>query len=307
MSFEPCYLKLLRSGELERRTAEAQNHLQQCDGCAWECGVNRIAGELGQCQAGALARISSYGPHLGEEDPLRGWRGSGTIFFARCNLHCQFCQNYDISQSDTGLEMDDEELAAIMLLLQKQGCHNINLVSPSHVVPQIIGALSMAADSGLHLPLVYNSGGYDSMTSLRLLDGIIDIYMPDMKYADERNARRYSRIPHYPQANRAAVKEMHRQVGDLQIDADGLATRGLLVRHLILPGGLAGTKEIIRFLAEEISKETYLNLMAQYRPAYRAYQYAELTRTITRQEFTDAIQLAHQAGLHRLDERRFFL
>jgi putative pyruvate formate lyase activating enzyme len=171
--FEPCYQELLCSGELERRTVEAKKRLQQCDSCAWECGVNRSAGEMGQCQAGALARVSSYGPHLGEEDPLRGWHGSGTIFFARCNLHCQFCQNYDISQNDAGLEMDVEELAAIMLLLQKRGCHNINLVSPSHVVPQIISALLIAAQSGLCLPLVYNSGGYDSLTSLELLDGII--------------------------------------------------------------------------------------------------------------------------------------
>jgi len=307
MPFEPCYQELLHSGELERRAVEAKKRLRHCDSCAWECGVNRSAGELGQCQAGTLARVSSYGPHLGEEDPLRGWRGSGTIFFARCNLHCQFCQNYDISQGDAGLEMDDEELAAIMLLLQKRGCHNINLVSPSHVVPQIMGALLVAAQSGLRLPLVYNSGGYDSMTSLKLLDGIIDIYMPDMKYADEHNARRYSRIPHYPQVNRAAVREMHRQVGDLRIDTDGLALRGLLIRHLILPGGLSGTEEIIRFLAEEISTDTYLNMMAQYRPAYRAHQYPELSRPITRQEFMDAIQLARQAGLHRLDKRRFFL
>jgi len=190
-----------------------------------------------------------------------------------------------------------------MLLLQKQGCHNINLVSPSHVVPQIMGALLVAAQSGLHLPLVYNSGGYDSLTSLHLLDGIIDIYMPDMKYADEHIAQHYSKIPHYPRVNRAAVREMHRQVGNLQINDDGLALRGLLVRHLILPGGLSGTEEIIRFLAEEISKDTYLNLMAQYRPAYRAHRYPELNRSITRQEFMDAIQLAHREGLHRLDER----
>lgn len=307
-NFEPAYLKLVHSGELQDRVVAAFQHLAKCDLCAWECQVDRIAGVLGVCRSGVKARLSSYGPHLGEEDPLRGWRGSGTIFFTRCNLRCQFCQNYDISQSDAGEALEPDGLAAIMLELQNLGCHNINLVSPSHVVPQIIAAVSIAAQNGLRLPIVYNTGGYDSLSALRLLDGVIDIYMPDMKYASQQIARVYSKIPHYPQSNQAAVKEMYRQVGDLQIDAQGLAKRGLLVRHLVLPNGLAGTAEIVHFLAEEISPNTYLNLMDQYRPAFNVSQYpnqfSKLRRPVNSQEYQEAVQLAQAAGLHRLDERR---
>jgi putative pyruvate formate lyase activating enzyme len=302
--FEPAYLKLLRSGELKQRVAKAYEHLSICDVCAWKCPVDRRAGKLGVCRTGERAKVSSYGPHLGEEDPLRGWRGSGTIFFTRCNLHCQFCQNHDISQTDAGYEVEPEDLANIMLELQEQGCHNINLVSPSHVAPQIMAAVLLAAEAGLRLPLVYNTGGYDSLEMLRLLDGIIDIYMPDMKYADAEIARRYSKVRNYPEVNRAAVREMHRQVGDLQIDENGLARRGLLVRHLILPNNLAGTAEVLQFLAEEISPNTYLNLMDQYRPAYKAYQYPELNRPITKQEYQEALRMAHERGLYRLDQRR---
>jgi putative pyruvate formate lyase activating enzyme len=306
--FEPAYLRLTRCGEMQQRVGMAFQHLTKCDLCAWECGVNRQAGVLGVCRSGVRARISSYGPHLGEEDPLRGWRGSGTIFFARCNMRCQYCQNHAISQADSGEEIEPEGLAAIMLELQNAGCHNINLVSPSHFVPQIMAAVMLAAQNGLRLPVVYNSGGYDSISALRLLDGVIDIYMPDMKYASQQTARAYSRIPHYPQSNQAAVKEMHRQVGDLQIDARGLAKRGLLVRHLVLPNGLAGTAEIVRFLADEISANTYLNLMDQYRPAYLVPQYPnrfpKLRRPITAQEYQAALALAQAAGLHRFDERR---
>ena len=254
---EPAYLSLLRSGELVQRAEEARRHLSICDVCAWRCPVNRLAGQLGVCRTGALARVYSYGPHLGEEDPLRGWRGSGTIFFSRCNLRCQYCQNHEISQTDAGNLVDDRDLAAIMLELQSYGCHNINLVSPSHVVPQILAAVALAAQAGLRIPLVYNTGGYDSLEMLRLLDGVVDIYMPDMKYSDAANALRYSRAKDYPVINRLAVREMHRQVGDLVLDENGLAVRGLLVRHLVLPGGLAGTREIVHFLAEEISENTY--------------------------------------------------
>jgi putative pyruvate formate lyase activating enzyme len=302
-AFGPAYLGLLRQGELERRAAEALGRLEACDICARECLVNRRQGELGVCHTGERARVSSYGPHLGEENPLRGWRGSGTIFFSRCNLHCQYCQNYDISQTDDGEEVEPEALASIMLRLQAAGCHNINLVSPSHVVPQILLAVLVAAQAGLRLPLVYNTGGYDSLATLRLLDGVVDIYMPDMKYADSTLAERYSQAPNYPEVNRAAVREMHRQVGDLQIDANGLATRGLLVRHLVLPGGLAGTGQIVRFLAGEISRGTYLNVMDQYRPAYRAAAYPELNRRISREEYQSAVRLALEAGLSRLDDR----
>jgi putative pyruvate formate lyase activating enzyme len=241
---------------------------------------------------------------MGEEDPLRGRRGSGTIIFSRCNLRCQYCQNHDISQNDSGELVEPERLAAMMLELQSHGCHNINFVSPSHVVPQILAGVYIAAEAGLRLPLVYNTGGYDSLTTLQLLDGVIDIYMPDMKYSDAKIARRYSKIPHYPQVNLTALREMQRQVGDLQINAQGVAERGLLVRHLVLPNELAGTKEIVRFLAQEISPNTYLNLMDQYRPAYNARKFPELMRSITSQEYQSALQLAHVAGLHRLDNRK---
>jgi putative pyruvate formate lyase activating enzyme len=307
-AFEPAYLSLLRSGELAARVAQAYERLSHCDLCAWECKVDRRAGVLGVCRTGERARLSSYGPHLGEEDPLRGWRGSGTIFFARCNLRCQYCQNHDISQTDAGELVEPEDLAAVMLELQDLGCHNINFVSPTHVVAPILAAVLIAAKAGLRLPLVYNTGGYDSLSALRLLDGVIDIYMPDMKYASAQSARLYSKAPRYPQANQAAVKEMHRQVGDLVIDERGLAQRGLLVRHLVLPNGLAGTEEIVRFLAEEISPNTYLNLMDQYRPAYNVKRYpnqfAKLNRPIRPEEYAEAVRLARQAGLKRLDQRR---
>ncbi len=305
MVFEPAYLALARTGELRRRVAEAYARLANCDLCAWECHRNRRRGEQGVCRSGERARVSSFGPHFGEEEPLRGWRGSGTIFFARCNLHCQYCQNYDISQSDLGEEVEPEDLAAMMLELQAMGCHNINLVSPSHVVAPILAAVALAAPAGLRLPLVYNTGGYDSRPALRLLDGVVDIYMPDMKYADAAIALRYSKASDYPLVNRAAVREMHRQVGDLQLDERGIARRGLLVRHLVLPNGLAGTAEIVRFLAREISPHTYLNLMDQYRPAYRASCYPELARPITSEEYRQAVQLARAAGLYRLDKGRF--
>lgn len=301
---EPAYLALLQSGRFAERVAQAQEMLRQCMCCGWRCKVNRLEGEQGVCRTGAQARVSSYGPHLGEEDPLRGWRGSGTVFFTRCNLRCQFCQNADISQTDAGYDVDAAQLAEIFLELQRYGCHNINLVSPTHVVPQIIAAVYVAAQAGLHLPLVYNTGGYDSLEALALLDGIVDIYMPDMKYANARTAQRYSRIPHYPETNQAAVREMHRQVGDLQLDEDGLAVRGLLVRHLVLPNGLAGTPEIMKFIAEEISPHTYVNIMDQYYPAHRAREYPPLNRRIQREEFEAAVQAALAHGLHRLDHRR---
>ncbi len=303
MNFKPAYLSLLNSGVLKQRVAEAYEHLHTCDLCGWECGIDRRVGKLGVCRTGEQARLSSYGPHLGEEDPLRGWRGSGTIFFARCNLRCQFCQNHDISQTDAGELVEPQELAAVMLELQSYGCHNINLVSPSHVVAPILAAVLIAAQAGLRLPLVYNTGGYDSLAALHLLDGVVDIYMPDMKYASAQIARTYSRIPHYPEVNQAAVREMHRQVGDLQIDERGLAMRGLLVRHLVLPHGLAGSRDVLRFLADEISTSTYLNLMAQYRPAFNARQYPKLSRPIFSLEYHEAVEIANELGLYHLDQR----
>ena len=303
MSHEVSYVRLHRTGELGRRARQAWEMLADCAVCAWHCGVDRLEGELGVCRTGQRAVVSSFFPHMGEEDCLRGWRGSGTIFFSFCNLKCQFCQNYEISQLGEGREVSHEELAQMMLTLQAQGCHNINFVSPSHVVPQILGALVIATEAGLRIPLVYNTGGYDSLESLRLLDGVIDIYMPDMKYSDARTAQRLSKIPNYPEVNRAAVKEMHRQVGDLVISEEGLAVRGLLVRHLVLPGGLAGTAEIIRFLKEQISPRTYVNVMGQYRPAYRAHGYPPLDRPVTSEEYAAAVRMAKEAGL-RLDQRR---
>jgi len=302
--FEAAYLRLLRSGELKRRVARAYARLEACDICARECGVNRhLSAEGAGCRTGLRAVVSSAGPHFGEERPLVGRGGSGTIFFSWCNLRCQFCQNAEISQLGYGREVEADELAQMMLGLQAQGCHNINLVSPSHVVPQILAGLLLAAEAGLRLPLVYNTGGYDSLKTLALLDGVVDIYMPDMKYADEEVAHRFSGVRDYPAVNQAAVKEMHRQVGDFRVDERGVAQRGLLVRHLVLPEGLAGTAEIVRFLRDECSPQTYINVMAQYRPCYRAHELPPLDRPITSQEYRAAARLAQEAGL-RLDEHR---
>lgn len=302
--FEAAYLKLLRSGELKRRVAEAYARLEACDLCARECGVNRReSAEGASCRTGERAIVSSVGPHFGEEDPLVGTGGSGTIFFSWCNLRCQFCQNAEISQLGYGQEVEPEDLAQMMLGLQSQGCHNINFVSPSHAVAQILAGLLIAAQAGLHLPLVYNTGGYDSLKTLALLDGVVDIYMPDMKYSDPTVALRYSKISNYPATNQAAVKEMHRQVGDLAIDGQGVAQQGLLIRHLVLPDALAGTDVIVRFLRDKVSPDTYINVMAQYRPCYRAHDLPPLDRCLTNQEYAEAVRLAQNAGL-RLDQRR---
>ena len=301
-AFEPAYLALLRSGELKRRVQAAYERLHACDFCGRECRVDRHE-RAGSCKTGMRAVVTSYHPHLGEEDPLRGWRGSGTIFFAWCNLNCQFCQNYDISQLGHGQKIEPEELAAMMLSLQAQGCHNINLVSPTHVVPQILAAVLIAAQAGLSLPLVYNTGGYDSLAALVLLYGVVDIYMPDMKYANAETAQKYSKVKAYPTVNQTAIKEMYRQVGDLVLDENGIALRGLLVRHLVLPDELAGTAEIARFLAEEVSRDTYINIMDQYRPCYKAAELPPLDRPITRAEYEQAVQQAREVGLHRFDKR----
>jgi putative pyruvate formate lyase activating enzyme len=303
-AIEPAYLSLHRSGELARRAAAADRHMEDCDLCARYCRVDRKTTLRGVvCRTGELAVVNSWAPHHGEEDCLRGWRGSGTIFFSWCNMRCAFCQNWEISWRGGGEEVTPEALAGIMLRLQEAGCHNINLVSPSHVVTQIIAALSIAAGRGLRLPLVYNSGGYDSPEALALLDGIVDIYMPDSKYGDPAMARKYSRTPDYVAANRAAVREMHRQVGDLKVDEDGIARRGLLVRHLVLPNGVAGTQAVMRFLADEISRDTWINVMDQYRPGYRAGEYPELDRSPSAAEYQEALGFAREAGLRRIDRR----
>ncbi|MDY6835688.1 MAG: 4Fe-4S cluster-binding domain-containing protein [Chloroflexota bacterium] len=244
--------------------------------------------------------MASYGPHFGEESPLIGRCGSGTIFFSNCNLECIYCQNYVISQSGEGREFTKEELADVMLYLQRQGCHNINLVTPTHVIPQILEALLVAVEQGLDIPLVYNSGGYESEATLHLLEGIIDIYMPDMKYADAKIGLECSGVDNYPEINKAAVKEMHRQVGDLQVDGRGVATKGLLVRHLVLPSAMAGTAEVARFLAQEVAMSTYLNMMNQYRPCYRANRIPSLARQLSKQEFIQAIELGQCEDLKRM-------
>jgi putative pyruvate formate lyase activating enzyme len=302
--FQPAYLALYRAGGLAERSRAALARLEDCDLCARYCHVDRTEGVRGAvCRTGRHAVVSSAFPHLGEEDSIRGNRGSGTIFLSWCNLRCVYCQNWELSWRGEGREVQAEELAEIMLKLQEQGCHNINFVSPSHVVAQILEALVLAVEGGLRLPIVYNTGGYDSSEALALLDGVVDIYMPDIKYSDSEIAHRYSHIRDYVRYNRAAVREMHRQVGDLVLDANGVARRGLLVRHLVLPGDKAGTDEVLRFIAEEISRDTYLNLMDQYRPCHKAVGDPELGRSLTRGEFEAALENARRHGLARLDQR----
>ena len=305
-NFEPAYLRLYRTGELEQRAREAVESLSSCRVCPRDCRVDRLADKTAACKTGRYARVSSCFPHGGEEDCLRGWRGSGTIFFSMCNLRCVFCQNYDISQLGHGEETRPERLAEMMLELQALGCHNINFVTPEHVVPQILEALPAAVEGGLRLPIVYNTSAYDSQESLHHMDGVVDIYMPDFKIWDGRLALKYLLAKDYPEAARRAIKEMHRQVGELKMDEHGLARRGVLVRHLVMPGGVAGTRDIMRFLAREVSPHTYVNMMAQYYPAGRVTpeKFGEINRRITRQEITSAVAAAQEAGLYRFDERR---
>lgn len=296
----PAYLALHEAGELQLRIAAADELLAECRVCPRECRARRLEGERGVCGAAGEAIVSSFGPHFGEEAPLVGRGGSGTIFLSHCNLQCVFCQNSEISQRGDGERVASTELAQMMLSLQRAGCHNINFVSPTHQTPQILRALLPAIEDGLTLPLVYNCGGYESLETLRLLDGIVDIYMPDFKYADAEVAKRYSGVEDYPAVARAAIREMHRQVGDLVLDRRGVARRGLLVRHLVLPDGLAGTGEVGAFLAD-LSPQTYLNVMAQYRPCHRARDFPPLARRPTREEIAGAFGLARAAGLTRLD------
>ncbi|RDV84745.1 radical SAM protein [Ammonifex thiophilus] len=296
MDFIPAYKKLSPQ-EFSRRIAEGFRRLQACNLCPRRCGVNRLQGERGICRAGREVVVSSYGPHFGEEAPLVGLFGSGTIFFTYCPLKCVYCQNYEISQLGEGSPISIRELSRIMLRLQARGCHNINLVTPTHFVPHILAALYRASKRGLALPIVYNTSGYESLETLALLDGIVDIYMPDFKYADARAAAKYSGVRDYPEVAKAALKEMQRQVGDLEIDERGLAVRGLLVRHLVLPENLAGTEEVMEFLAREVSPRCFVNVMAQYYPAYRAHEFPPLNRRITSQEYRAAVEAASKRGL----------
>ena len=304
--FEPAYLKLKAQGELDRRIERLFRKIENCDLCPRKCGVNRLQDKKGVCKTGRKAILSSFGPHFGEESPLVGHSGSGTIFFAFCNLGCVFCQNYDISHLGYGKPAEERYLAEVMLRLQGMGCHNINFVTPTHVIPQIIKALALAIEKGLNLPLVYNSGGYDSVETLKILDNIFDIYMPDFKYSDAAVAKRLSNAPDYPQIVKSALREMHRQVGDLVLNSHGIAQRGLLIRHLVLPDNQAGTSEAMKFISKELSPDSYVNVMQQYRPEYNACEYPPLDRRITTDEFLQAVKIAKDNGITRLDGLTYF-
>jgi len=300
---EAAYLDAYRSGRLDERIRRSLRWMTRCTLCPRFCRVNRMEGQTGYCRTGRYAVVASYGPHFGEERPLVGKHGSGTIFFSHCNLFCSFCQNYDISHGGHGRAVTAEELADIMVQLQQEGCHNINLVTPSHVIAQILEALPHAVEKGLRVPIVYNSGGYDRASALKLLDGIVDIYMPDFKFWDPEVAGRLCDAPDYPKRAQEAFREMHRQVGDLRPDPSGIAQRGLLVRHLVMPEGLAGTKSILHFIATEISRNTYINIMNQYHPCGLAVGMDQIGRCLTAEEFKDALRAAREEGLMRLDDR----
>ncbi|MBN1655702.1 MAG: radical SAM protein [Deltaproteobacteria bacterium] len=308
-AFSPSYLQAARTGLISHRARSAREILACCSLCPRQCRVNRLDGELGVCRTAEKAAVSSYHPHFGEESPLVGSLGSGTIFFTHCNLLCLFCQNFEISHQAQGREVCSKSLAEMMLALQNQGCHNINFVTPSHVVPQILGALEIAVDRGLSVPLVYNCGGYDRVETLKLLDGIFDIYMPDFKFWSSEIAREACAAPDYPEVARNALLEMHRQVGDLVLDERGVACRGLLIRHLVLPGGRAGTREVARYIAREISPNSYVNIMAQYRPYGRAFELDGLSVPLSAADYERAVRAAVEEGVTRLDDRRrrFFL
>jgi putative pyruvate formate lyase activating enzyme len=300
--FEPAYLRLERSGELERRVRELQAIYRSCRLCPRRCGVDRTKGQTGVCSSTSRAKVFSAHPHFGEERPLVGRGGSGTIFFSHCNLLCVFCQNWEINHRGDGSYVSDDQIGRLMTDLQELGCHNINFVTPTHVVPNIISGLRTAIRRGLKVPLVYNCGGYEPVEVLQLLDGIIDIYLPDYKYTDGAMATKYSSgAADYPEVAAAAIQEMHRQVGELVVDENGIALRGLMIRHLVLPNNIAGTDKFVKFVAEKITPATYVNIMAQYRPEYKAKNIPELSRRITSAEYQQALRWAREAGLTRLD------
>lgn len=305
-AFEPVYLATYRSGRLMQKVEAALEQYRSCNVCPRNCKVNRLEDKKWFCRTGRYPYVGSYFPHFGEEDCLRGWKGSGTIFFSLCNLRCQFCQNWDISYVGRGEVVTPERLADMMLELQAIGCHNINFVTPEHVVPNVLEALPLAIEGGLRLPIVYNTSAYDSLESLAHLDGVVDIYMPDFKYWDSQMAKRYVQAEDYPERARQAVHEMYRQVGPLGFGSDGMAKRGLLVRHLVMPGGTAGTRDIMQWIAREISPDTYVNVMDQYRPEHRVNEqrFPEINRPLTSREYQEAVQMAREAGLWRLDQRR---
>jgi putative pyruvate formate lyase activating enzyme len=300
---EPSYIRLYRTGELARRIEKILATMESCHLCPRKCRVNRLKGETGFCQTGRKARVASYNAHFGEEAPLVGTHGSGTIFISSCNLLCSFCQNYEISHNREGADVGPEQMASMMLQLSDCGCHNINFVTPSHVVPQLLEALPFAIEKGMKVPLVYNSGGYDSLETLKLLEGVFDIYMPDFKFWDNRWAERYCDAPDYREVALDAIREMHRQVGELVTDHSGIAVTGLLVRHLVMPKDVAGSKNLFGFLAKEISPNTYVNVMDQYRPCGSAQKDEFINRRLEMGEYREAIDAARKTGLKRLDPR----
>ena len=295
----PLYLEKLTILDLNERAEKLDELLNNCRICPNECEIDRSHGEKGLCNSTSSVFISSAGPHFGEEPPLVGFRGSGTIFFTNCNLACEFCQNFDISHYGAGEQINLDHLAEAMVRLQNRGCHNINLVTPTHFTPQIVRALISAIERGLEIPIVYNCGGYESVETLQLLENVIDIYMPDIKYSLDENALKYSGIKNYWETVKSAMREMHRQVGDLKLNKRGIAQRGLLVRHLVLPNDIAGSKNIIDFISDEISSETYLNIMDQYRPVYKANKHSPLNRYITDQEYREIIDYARSKKIIR--------
>lgn len=303
MNFEPAYLRTYESGQLAEKVEQALAILESCTVCPRDCHVDRLRDHYAVCRTGRYAVVGSYFPHFGEEDCLRGWRGSGTIFFSNCNLKCIFCQNHDISQGGRDAGVPPERLAAMMLELQERGCHNINFVTPEHVVPQILEALILAVQQGLRLPIVYNTSAYDSLDSLELMDGVVDIYMPDFKYWHPEKAARYLKAEDYPETARKIIKAMYRQVGDLVVDEHGLAKRGLILRHLVMPGDEEGLRAILAWIAEELSPDTYVNVMGQYHPDYKADRYPEINRRPSFREMRRAGRIAREVGLRRLDDR----
>jgi len=298
----PSYIQLQKTGELDKRVEQFYSIYENCHLCPRDCRVNRSEGQIGRCQAKASVKVSSAAPHFGEEAPLVGSGGSGTIFFSNCNLRCIYCQNYSISLEGEGIEITDRRLAETMIKLQKMGCSNINLVTPTHYLPNIVSALQKAIPMGLHIPIVYNTSGYEKLEIVQMLEGIVDIYLPDCKYMDPAQAAKYSDGAYnYPHYAKIALKEMFRQTGDLQV-VRGIAVKGLIIRHLVLPNRIADTKELLKFVAEDISKTTYINIMRQYRPEYKASEYPEISRRITPKEYTEALGWAKQYGLQRLDK-----
>lgn len=313
----PSYLELYNSGRLNKRVEEAEGLLNSCSLCPRKCGINRIKDERGFCKTGRLASIYSYMPHLGEEPPISGSRGSGTIFFSGCNMTCVYCQNYKFSQlnpvrntslpamgkskisngANAGKEVGPEELAQVMLELQELNCHNINLVTPTHILPQILKALTLAIPGGLRLPLVYNTGGYELPQAIKLLENIVDIFLPDMRYADNEMSTQYSDAPDYPEYNQTAAKQMYQQLGEAKFDTQGLIIRGMIIRHLVLPENIAGTAKIMRFIAQEISPQTYISLMSQYLPYHQADGYPKLSRRISEAEYDEAKSILLESGL----------